>query len=100
MSATQTQTRTIPLALRNEAAYLLQAAQEHGTRWGERKVYLGTIPGLDLADAECRATLTDLRRSGALCFARADLVAAMDADLVAASEWHDGVATYHFLVLE
>jgi hypothetical protein len=39
----------------------------------------------------------DLRRAGLLKFARADLVAAMDPELVATSEWRLDGTTYHFL---
>jgi hypothetical protein len=43
---------------------------------------------------------TQLRRAGLLRFARADLVAAMDPELVAASEWRLNGATAHFLIVE
>lgn len=93
-------TTHIPAAYRIIAQDILTAAREGGTQWLESgKVYLATIPGVDLADAECVTMLEDLRRCGALRFARADLVGAMDAELIAASEWHTGPATYHFLVL-
>lgn len=70
-----------------------------GTYFGSRKVFLSTIPGIDLADPECVAMLDELRRAGLLEFARADLVAAMDPALVAASEWRLPGATFHFLVV-
>lgn len=79
---------------------LIRSAAEHGTRFGDRKVFLSTIPGVDLRDSACRALLQSLQRSGAVSFARADMVAAMPAELVAASEWVvDSHCTLHFLVL-
>lgn len=94
---------TIPAAYRMLASRILEDAVEHGVLFGDRKVFLGTIPCIDLGDAECCCILADLLRSGALQFARADLVAAMDPELVASSEWRLGdrcdSASYHFLVL-
>jgi hypothetical protein len=80
------------------AAALRRDAVAHGIMFGDRKVFLGSIPGIELEDAECRAWLEDLRRTGRVTFARADLVAAMDPALVASSEWTiaPGV-TAHFL---
>jgi hypothetical protein len=89
-----------PMAYRFLAESILRDAADQGTYFGDRKVFLGTIPGIDLAAAECVAMLDDLRRAGLLTFARADLVAAMDAELVAASEWRVDITTYHFLVVE
>lgn len=87
------------MAYRFLADSILDDARDAGIYFGERKVFLSTIPGIDLADAECRQMLEDLLRSGALRFARADLVAAMDPALVAASEWRIDGATYHFLIV-
>jgi hypothetical protein len=70
-----------------------------GTYFGDRKVFLGSIPGVDLADPDWRQLFDDLRRARLLEFARADLVAAMDPELVARSEWNQGGATNHFLVV-
>jgi hypothetical protein len=66
-------------------------------RFGERKVYLCAI--VDITDAAALAILDDCRRAQLLTFARADLVAAMDPELVDASEWRLDGATYHFLVM-
>lgn len=88
-----------PLAYTLLAQRLIADAAEHGTRFGDRKVFLSTIPGIDLADAECRSILADLLRSGAAQFCRADLVGAMDPALVQASEWQLDISTFHFLVL-
>jgi hypothetical protein len=79
---------------------LRRQAREHGHMFGDRKVFLSTIPGIDLEDAACRSWLDDLRRTSRVRFARADLVAAMPAELVAASEWNLDGATLHFLVLD
>jgi len=79
------------------ATALRRDAVQHGVKFGDRKVFLGSIPSIDLADPDCRAWLDDLRRTGRVAFARADLVAAMDPALVATSEWRLAGATYHFL---
>jgi len=94
-------TTTATKAQKLVATSILADAQE-GTAWTQGKVYLGTIPGIDLQDAECCAMLDELRRVGALRFARADLVAAMDPGLVAKSEWKlpGGLATFHFLIVD
>ena len=84
-------------ALRNLAEGILADARMSGTLFGDRKVFIGSIPGVDLADPEWRQLLDELRRLGLLQFARADLVAAMDPALVEASEWQLDGATYHFL---
>ncbi len=91
----------IPMALKFLADDLRKSAIAHGTFVGDRKVFLGTIPGINLKDAGDREDLLALLRSGAAQFARADLVQAMDPELVAASEWSPahGV-TYHFLVVK
>lgn len=88
-----------PDAYRFLAEGILRDAADQGTYFGDRKVFLSTIPGIDLADAECVAMLDDLRRMQLLVFSRADLVAAMDPALVRASEWDLGGTTYHFLVV-
>lgn len=66
-------------------------------RFGDRKVFLCAI--VDVTDADAMAILDDCRRAQLLTFARADLVAAMDPELVAASEWRVDIATFHFLVV-
>jgi len=81
------------------ATSTLAAARAHGTYFGARKVFLSTIPGLDLGSAACREQLDACRRAQLLVFARADFVAAMDPALVAASEWDLGGAQMHFLVV-
>src|SRR5687767_4134409 len=66
--------------------------------FGPRKVFLsallGEVKGQDMSELDA------LRRTGLLQFARADLVSAMDPQMVAASEWELDGATYHFLVVE
>lgn len=93
-------TAEAPLALRYLAESVLADARTCGIYFGDRKVFLSTIPGVDLADGECTQMLDQLRRAGLLRFARADLVAAMDPGLVAASEWRLDGATAHFLIVE
>lgn len=89
-----------PLALRILADRIILDADAHGTRFGDRKVFLSTIPGIDIADPEWRQLLLDLSLAGLIQLSRADLVAAMDPALVAASEWRlDGITTWHFLTL-
>ena len=95
----------VPVAYRYLAEGILRDAIDQGTYFGDRKVFLSTIPGIDLSDPECREMLETLRQTGLLDFARADLVGAMDPALVAASEWVEagpcGVGRFetHFLVL-
>lgn len=84
---------------RLDAAQLLRAAADFGTRFGSR-VFLGSIPGVDLSDPECVALLERCRLAGQLRFGRADLVAAMDPELVAASLWECPAGVpYHFMHL-
>jgi hypothetical protein len=85
--------------LRLTAERLLGTARNahRDLRFGDRKVFLCAI--VDVTDADAMAILDDCRRSQLLTFARADLVAAMAPELVAASEWTLGGATYHFLVV-
>lgn len=99
-------TTPIPAAYRMLATLILEDAVQHGVYFGDRKVFLSTIPSIDLHDAEGLVVLRDLLRTGALQFARADLVAAMDPALVAASTWLIPApgnigrpCEYHFLVL-
>lgn len=74
------------------------ARNAHPDLWfGTRKVFLAAL--VDVADPDAMAILDDCRRSGLLRFARADLVAAMDPELIAASEWRLDGASYHFLVV-
>lgn len=81
------------------ADHIHELAAHRGTRFGDRKVFLGSIPGFDLHDPALLADLDLLRRSRLVELARADLVSAMDPALVRASEWKMDGATYHFLVL-
>ncbi len=90
---------THPAAYHHLADGIIRDAAEYGLRFGPRKVFLGTIPGLDLQDAAGMADLATLLRCGLLSFARADLVGAMDPELVEASEWRLDISTFHFLVL-
>jgi hypothetical protein len=94
-------TSEAPAAFRILASLILEDVRsDAGVRWfGDRKVFLATVPGIDLIDADCRAELDIMRRAGLLEFVRADLVAAMDPALVAASEWRLDGATMHFLVV-
>jgi len=86
-------------ALRFLAEGIIAEARTSGVYFGDRKVFLASIPGVDLADPEWRELLDNLRRARLLEFARADLIAAMDPELVAKSEWSQGGATNHFLVV-
>lgn len=95
-----------PLAYRLLAERILADAKEHGTYFGDRKVFLCTVPSIDLTDAHCRQELADLLRMGLLHFSRADLVSAMDPTLVRSSEFlvrgpmGIGTSEYHFLVVQ
>lgn len=77
---------------------LATARNAHRDFWfGARKVFLAAI--VDVQDADAMTILDDCRRAGLLSFARADLVAAMDPELVADSTWALDGATYHFLTV-
>ena len=93
-------------ALRILSESIARDAAEYGTRWGywpgcsQYKVFLGSVPGLDLADPETADLLRQMLKAGLLTFARADLVAAMPGELLARSEWVlDHITQFHFLVL-
>lgn len=78
--------------------FLGTARCAHRDYWfGDRKVFLAAIA--DVTNCETMAMLNDCRRAGLLTFARADLVAAMDPELVEASEWRLDGTTYHFVVV-
>lgn len=90
-----------------EAALRAAAAVEDG-RFGDRKVFASAAwevlrrapawSGLALDDFKAR--LLAAHRAGELTLARADLVAAMDPVLVAASEIVADGASFHFVVVE
>jgi len=87
-------------ALAHMASQLIADAAEYGTRFGSgAKVYLATVPGVDLGDPECVSLLDELRRAGLVRFERCDYVAGADADLLAQSEWlvAGTNASLHFL---
>lgn len=78
-------------------ALLAAALSPTAIRFGDRKVFLGSL-GLDSVQHHARI-LWALNHEGLIELARADLVAAMDPAMVAASEIGDGHQTAHFLVL-
>lgn len=73
-------------------------------RFGDRKVFISALydrvgSALGMSLAEFKAWLIRQHFSRRLVLARADLVAAMDPELVSRSEIdHQGQATYHFVV--
>jgi hypothetical protein len=77
-------------------------------RFGDRKVFVSAAwdelrrdpRWSELALAEFKARLVAAHRAGELALARADLVAAMDPALVAASEIAVDGASFHFIVLK
>jgi len=76
-----------------------------GGRFGTRKVFVSAIWGALVARGYrttgfegFKAQLVAAQRAGLLSLARADLVAAMPAATVAASEIAQDGATYHFVV--
>src|SRR5262249_10832151 len=90
------------------AGAVLRAARQTTAGWfGDRKVFVSAVweqlrgdpPWAQLALPEFKARLVAAHRAGALTLARADLVAAMDPALVAASEITVDGASFHFLVL-
>ncbi len=95
---------------RDTAWLILDSARRAPTPgwFGERKVFVsaaydqlrkdGRSSGISLP--EFKALLVDLHRAGVLELARADLVAAMDPSLVAASEIDAQGAEFHFIVVD
>jgi hypothetical protein len=93
----------LPASLPAAKDLLLARAEAQGVSlagWilGQCKIFLGSL-GIDWKSDANKAVFLGLVRSGALSFARADMVAAMDPAMVAASEVTDGVSSWHFLVL-
>jgi hypothetical protein len=84
------------------------AARVVDGRFGDRKVFVSAVwrelhrdpRWADLALAEFKDRLVAAHRAGELALARADLVAAMDPALVAASEIAADGASFHFIVKE
>jgi hypothetical protein len=85
-----------------------EAARRADARhFGPDKVFIASVwdalrndPDVSsLGEGGFKRALIDAHRTGALVLARADLVAAMDPDDVAASETHHLNATYHFIQL-
>lgn len=76
--------------------------------FGERKVFIAAVwrelrrqaAWAELSLDELKASLVAAHRAGELVLARADLVAAMDPELVAASEIVADGASFHFIVRE
>ncbi len=88
---------SIPMALRFLAEQILLDLRSAPSEFwfGDRKVFLAALGTLDQETCDM---LQELHHCGALRFARADLVAAMDPGMVARSEWrHPAGATYHFV---
>lgn len=89
-------------AVRSAAA---RAAQMPGATFGTRKVFIAPVwdairdepaaTGLDLAGFKRR--LLDAHRAGLVSLARADLVGAMDPDMVTRSEARDAFSSYNFI---
>jgi hypothetical protein len=61
------------MVLRNFADGILADPRMDGVYWGDRKVFLASIPGVDVHDPEWCQVLDELRWLGLLEFARADL---------------------------
>lgn len=81
------------------------AASQRVRSYGDNKVFIGSVWQVLSADAEIaklgeagfKSRLLEAHRCGALVLGRADLVGAMDARDVRASEIHHHNATYHFI---
>jgi len=90
-----------PNALARYAASLMHDAAEYGVRFhGSCKVYLGSIPGVDLTDPEWVRALDELNAHGLIELRRCDLVQSADAALLARSEYRPTeypAASFHFL---
>src|SRR5262249_23068642 len=91
-----------------ERDVLRAAAEPTVARFGDRKVFVSSLweqlrrdprwAALSLDDLKAR--LVAAHRAGRLVLARADLVAAMDPELVAASETTADGASFHFVLRE
>jgi hypothetical protein len=71
-------------------------------RFSDRKIFIACLLGMNSTpeqDLAFKDELVRLHRIGALVLARADLVAAMDAEMVALSEIVADGAEFHFLVI-
>jgi hypothetical protein len=109
-AATQTPAASRPARaapLERIAAKALQAADGPGARqFGPNKVFIGSVwralahdPEIaGLGEAAFKRQLAEAHRRGLLKLGRADLVAAMDASEVSASEIVHQNATYHFIL--
>jgi hypothetical protein len=91
------------------AADALAAAGQARDGWfGDRKVFVSAVwrelrknpQWSAMTLDECKQRLVAAHRAGALVLARADLVAAMDPELVGASEITTDGASFHFVVQE
>jgi hypothetical protein len=84
------------------------AATAHDGVFGDRKVFIASVwnelrrspPWSSLTLDEFKARLIVAHRAGDVSLARADLVAAMDPELVVASETTTDGASFHFIVRE
>jgi len=84
------------------------AGATHEGRFGDRKVFVSAVwhelrgdpRWSELTLDEFKARLVAAHRAGELVLARADLVAAMDPELVAASQIMADGASFHFIVKE
>src|SRR5690348_10587989 len=91
-------------ALSEFAAAVHRAIRTTGTstteRYGARKVFISAIAAaMGVAvDAWFKRNLLDANRRGLLSLARADMVAAMPTDVVAASQIVDRGSTFHFVI--
>lgn len=104
---------SLPPSAEVAAPSLIDAVRSaaHGARdgvFGDRKVFISSVwqalreqpPWMALALDDFKAQLVAAHRNRELVLARADLVAAMDPALVAASETQTDGATFHFIVRE
>lgn len=96
-------------AAADQARYsVVRDAMTRAQRFGEAKVFISSV-WKEMGDLTSwwggsfktfKAWLVDANRSGMLAMARADLVSAMDPELVAASEVTEGVSSWHFILDE
>jgi len=82
--------------------FVLRRMREQGQPFGPDKRFLGSL-GIDWSVPENRALMLKMMRNGDAAFARADLVGAMDPEMVTASEIVDkgpggfGGSSWHFI---
>lgn len=97
----------VPQRTPEEMQAAVHDAMTRATRFGRSKVFIASV-WTELGErtawwggmAAFKAWLVECNRAGSMMLARADLVSAMDPELVSASEVTEGHASWHFILEE